>query len=182
MLCGERKGSVWRAQHLLRVHCFEESQSLWLPWVPMNRQPRRCVRACFHYQAPTTNSSKIHTYKGGEELPVKSPRRSDRIAARRSGAPLVREPSISTPVCRVGASARPYITREPPTMTPQNYTTKSRRLKIRTLRKKRRLKLTPTLITHNQHSSLTHHFTLHRVRRRRRHRQRHRKRYEINCK
>ena len=67
---------------------------------------------------------KIHTYKGGEEPPVKSPRRSDRIAARRSGAPLVREPSISTPVCRVGASARPYITREPPTMTPQNYTTK----------------------------------------------------------
>ena len=83
---------------------------------------------------------KIHTYKGGEEPPVKSPRRSDRIAARRSGAPLVRGPSISTPVCRVGASARPYITREPPTMTPQNYTTKSRRLKIRTLRKKRRLK------------------------------------------
>ena len=83
---------------------------------------------------------KIHTYKGGEEPPVKSPRRSDGIAARRSGAPLVREPSISTPVCRVGASARPYITREPPTMTPQNYTTKSRRLKIRTLRKKRRLK------------------------------------------
>ena len=82
----------------------------------------------------------IHTYKGGEEPPVQSPRRSDRIAARRSGAPLVREPSISTPVCRVGASARPYITREPPTMTPQNYTTKSRRLKIRTLRKKRRLK------------------------------------------
>ena len=89
---------------------------------------------------------KIHTYKGGEEPPVKSPRRSDRIAARRSGAPLVREPSISTPVCRVGASARPYITREPPTMTPQNYTTKSRRLKIRTLRKKRRLK-TPTSLT-----------------------------------
>ena len=84
---------------------------------------------------------KIHTYKGGEEPPVKSPRRSDRIAARRSGAPLVREPSISTPVCRVGASARPYITREPPTMTPQNYTTKSRRLKIRTLRKKRRTSL-----------------------------------------
>ena len=83
---------------------------------------------------------KIHTYKGGEEPPVQSPRRSDGIAARRSGARLVREPSISTPVCRVGASARPYITREPPTMTPQNYTTKSRRLKIRTLRKKRRLK------------------------------------------
>ena len=85
---------------------------------------------------------KIHTYKGGEEPPVQSPRRSvcDRIAAGRSGAPLVREPSISMPVCRVGASARPYITREPPTMTPQNYTTNSRRLKIRTLRKKRRLK------------------------------------------
>ena len=90
---------------------------------------------------------KIHTYKGGEEPPVKSPRRSDRIAARRSGAPLVREPSISTPVCRVGASARPYITREPPTMTPQNYTTKGRRLKIRTLRKKRRLKTPTSLIT-----------------------------------
>ena len=123
---------------------------------------------------------KIHTYKGGEEPPVKSPRRSDRIAARRSGAPLVREPSISTPVCRVGASARPYITREPPTMTPQNYTTKSRRLKIRTLRKKRRLKT--LYITHNQDSKSTHQFTLHRVRRRRRHRKRHRKRYEINCK
>ena len=63
----------------------------------------------------------IHTYKGGEEPPVKSPRRSDRIAARRSGAPLVREPSISKPVRRVGASAQPYITREPPTMTPQKY-------------------------------------------------------------
>ena len=63
---------------------------------------------------------KIHTYKGGEE-PVQSPRRSDGIAPRRSGAPLVREPSISTPVRRVGASAQPYITREPPTMTPQKY-------------------------------------------------------------
>ena len=92
----------------------------------------------------------INTYKGGEEPPVQSPRRSDRIAARRSGAPLVREPSISTPVCRVGASARPYITREPPTMTPQNYTTKKSPSQDPDAAEE-----TPSqdpYITHNQHS------------------------------
>ena len=124
---------------------------------------------------------KIHTYKGGEEPPVKSPRRSDRIAARRSGAPLVREPSISTPVCRVGASARPYITRDPPTI--HNDTTKLYNEKSPS-QDPDAAEETPSqdYITHNQYSYLTHQFTLHRVRRRRRHRKRHRKRYEINCK
>ena len=51
----------WRAPCSTQGALFRREKSLWLPWVPMNRQPCRCVRACFHYQAPTTNSSKKST-------------------------------------------------------------------------------------------------------------------------